>query len=82
YRQPIEEQPELSFPRMPEGRALAALIREHRPKMMFSVHNTDVGYPFVGTTRDVPGLADVVAAASRLVTAYLDSGPTIDWSEA
>ncbi|GAB2719130.1 YwqJ-related putative deaminase [Nocardia thraciensis] len=81
YRQPAEEQPEYMFLKMPEGLALAALIREHWPTMCFSMHNMDIGQPFTGTTRAVPGLPEVVAAASRLVTTYLGDGLTDTLSE-
>ncbi|WP_280265977.1 alpha/beta hydrolase [Nocardia wallacei] len=68
YRQTGDEQPEWTFgsvPEMPETRALMAMIRE-QPEMLFSLHNLDIGFPWVGTTREVPGLADTVAAAGRL----------------
>ncbi|MFE3445682.1 hypothetical protein ACFXNW_21835 [Nocardia sp. NPDC059180] len=84
YRPDGAEQPEYDFGStrtMPETHALMAVIREHLPEVMFSLHNMDIASPWVGTTSDLPGLGEVVNAASRLVR-IPSGGPTVDVGEA
>jgi hypothetical protein len=67
YRPSPPEQPEYNFDEnsaMPEVQALAAVIREYRPNLIFSLHNCGIAFPNIMVTDRVSAIVDVVARAA------------------
>ncbi|MCQ4200732.1 hydroxylacyl-CoA dehydrogenase [Streptomyces coelicoflavus] len=67
FRPVAAEQPEwapIVGRRLPESRALCAVIDELRPVLQCSLHNVDAGGTWVQLTGDLPGLAAPYAASA------------------
>ncbi|MGI5125782.1 M14 family zinc carboxypeptidase [Pseudonocardia sp. CA-107938] len=93
YRQAGPEQIEWSFPLeykevwfdavLPETFALMRLIDEHRPALLASLHNSEVGGAYYYLSRPEPGLHPVLQAIPGRMGIELDRGePEAPWMPA
>ncbi|MCL7430178.1 M14 family zinc carboxypeptidase [Streptomyces sp. YS415] len=94
YRPALDDQPEWTFPvleegayfdaMLPETQALARVIDELRPRLSYSLHNSDFGGVFHILDRDLPGAAAALNEVSAQRGLALSLGPmdTLGWAQA